>query len=414
MKAQLTKADLAEKAGITVRTVDDLEKGRRTRVQEKTLKLLALALGIPYETFLAECQLIINETNNHSPAPLGRRIAVARWPIIIMAVLVIAALVVRQLAVTNPNIRADGNTITAVDRFFGFKLWEHTHVSPVILNGMIDNQPPRWPGKPWIVYGLSAEASDGGQVFVRERSSGKLIFKTTPDREKLACIFGAGMMDQGCFGARSVQFFDFTNDGRPELLVIFLHGKWYPAYITIYNESGTEVTSYYHHGHFNSIHVDDIDMDGKNELLLAGTSNARGSIGATLIMLDERHCGGGYVIPADDAACTLMDSSRVRIVFPNLDLAYMQLWELERLRADHIKTYTDHDGRRMISVDIGHSSNSSIMVTLDAALRPLSVQLTDYFRVKMRTWPEELRPPDSYFEEWLTRAVRYEEGRRVE
>ncbi|MFO7652661.1 MAG: helix-turn-helix domain-containing protein [Candidatus Krumholzibacteriia bacterium] len=45
-RARLTKAELAAKGGLSYRTVHDLELGRRERIQEKTLILLADSLGV--------------------------------------------------------------------------------------------------------------------------------------------------------------------------------------------------------------------------------------------------------------------------------------------------------------------------------------------------------------------------------
>ena len=48
----LSKSDLAERSGLSFRTIHDLERGRRSRVLEKTLSLLADALGVTYDELL--------------------------------------------------------------------------------------------------------------------------------------------------------------------------------------------------------------------------------------------------------------------------------------------------------------------------------------------------------------------------
>ncbi len=50
----LGKSELADRAGVTYRTVHDLERGRRPRVQEKTLMLIAKGLEIPVAELLPE------------------------------------------------------------------------------------------------------------------------------------------------------------------------------------------------------------------------------------------------------------------------------------------------------------------------------------------------------------------------
>ncbi|MBI4720428.1 MAG: helix-turn-helix transcriptional regulator [Chitinivibrionia bacterium] len=249
VKAELTKADLAEKAGVTPRTIDDLEKGRRDRVQEKTLKLLASALGIPFEEFLDQCQIrpmggnreLSGAHDSSAGAPIGAHARGKRstaYAIAALAIVCAVILGIRHLAVSNPEIRIEGNKIRAAERFFGVKLWSCTHLSPITAYDLIDNEPARWPGKPWIVYGLTAQASDCGQMFVRDRSTGKPVWEKLPDKTTLASVFGSGMMDQAGFGVRSFHFMDFDHDGRLDLLVLYLHGKWYPACLRIFNENG--------------------------------------------------------------------------------------------------------------------------------------------------------------------------------
>ena len=52
MSRGLTKVELAEKAGLSDRGIHDIERGRRPRVLEKTVYLLANALGVSYEDLL--------------------------------------------------------------------------------------------------------------------------------------------------------------------------------------------------------------------------------------------------------------------------------------------------------------------------------------------------------------------------
>jgi transcriptional regulator with XRE-family HTH domain len=48
-RAGLTRQELADRAGLTFNTINDLEKGRRPHPMEKTLQCIANALGVPYD-----------------------------------------------------------------------------------------------------------------------------------------------------------------------------------------------------------------------------------------------------------------------------------------------------------------------------------------------------------------------------
>jgi transcriptional regulator with XRE-family HTH domain len=50
----MTQSDLADRAGVSPRTVYELESGRRARLQVKTMMLLAEALELSYESLISE------------------------------------------------------------------------------------------------------------------------------------------------------------------------------------------------------------------------------------------------------------------------------------------------------------------------------------------------------------------------
>jgi transcriptional regulator with XRE-family HTH domain len=64
---RLTKSELARLAQVSYRTVHELESGRRNRIQEKTLVLLAGALGVEPEELTHQARLL-----SGVPAPTAR------------------------------------------------------------------------------------------------------------------------------------------------------------------------------------------------------------------------------------------------------------------------------------------------------------------------------------------------------
>jgi tetratricopeptide (TPR) repeat protein len=66
----LTKADLASRSGLAFRTIHDLERGRRKRVLEKTLVLLANALDVSYDELIRGSG---NPDTNHTDVYRPRR-----------------------------------------------------------------------------------------------------------------------------------------------------------------------------------------------------------------------------------------------------------------------------------------------------------------------------------------------------
>ena len=68
--ANLTKRELAERCGLAYRTIHDIEIGKRDRVQEKTLRLIAEALGLSYDELV----------NGLAQAPRANHVATSRGP----------------------------------------------------------------------------------------------------------------------------------------------------------------------------------------------------------------------------------------------------------------------------------------------------------------------------------------------
>jgi len=100
-RADLTKAELASRAGISYRSLHELEKGSRARAQEKTLRLLAGALGVSYDMLVCGADAVapVEPTKAREPAKRSRR-SVGWW---VASVLTLVACVVVGFALTARN-----------------------------------------------------------------------------------------------------------------------------------------------------------------------------------------------------------------------------------------------------------------------------------------------------------------------
>ncbi len=68
-RKNLTRAELAQRTGLSYRTILELERDNRDRVLEKTLRLIAAELDMTYEELLGRSPL----ARARWPAPMARR-----------------------------------------------------------------------------------------------------------------------------------------------------------------------------------------------------------------------------------------------------------------------------------------------------------------------------------------------------
>lgn len=101
-RADLTKAELASRAGISYRSLHELEKGSRARAQEKTLRLLAGALGVSFEMLVSGADAVappkLAEAREPAKPPMRRARRRVGWRV--AAALILAGCVVAGFALT--------------------------------------------------------------------------------------------------------------------------------------------------------------------------------------------------------------------------------------------------------------------------------------------------------------------------
>lgn len=415
----LTKAELADRVGLSERAIRLLETGRSKRVQEKTLCVLGEFFGVTRDELLGRVPLppMNGGRPDRSPAPeppAPKRLRFPNWikiagSLAALAVLVGVFLGVRNLALSKAAWKVSGNCIVVRDGLLGLKLWEDCHKSP-IAREPDSVKFARWGRERVIAYGLEPGPVDGGTLFVRSIATGKILLQDHPDPIELAAVYGEETIRDGGFHCQEIHDTDLDGDSEYELLAYFKHSPWYPAYLRMYvrNRENRVYGTYFFSGHLSDILVQDIDEDGKDEILAAGTNNAEKYMGAMVVFLDGEHCRGASADANALPLSQLPDSAKARVVFPMFDSTYARHLNEPRLRAHELHAHRTPAGDVRIKANVG-VKDSTIVVTMNQDLVPLAADLNDNFHTMMRSWPEEdqKRFLGGYIEEWLAKTQRF-------
>lgn len=362
-----------------------------------------------------EARILIQQNNLYFgwpgvAAPPRRRpwMMTAALAVGVVAVLMLGFLGALRLRTAWVEPAVKGNGISGEARFFG-RVWSEEHKADV---GPVVEAP--WGDANVLVYGLRGGATDGARVFARDLRTGDLIWSILPDREEIRQAFGDEYLGDGFFGARTLDFGDFDGDGIDELVVMWGHHRWYPAIVARVSPEGALLDSYYHFGVIYDQYVGDLDGDGREDFLFAATNNGRAYQGATLVLLQDGYWQGASVDSLVGADSPIREGAVYRVVLPQYPEPYMSLLTAQRLRAEGLSVGWK-DGSVRIEASVGNDEGSGSVVTFDAQLHPLSVQIGDSMEVAARDWSdgERERFMDPEFQRrWLGSALLY--GRKRE
>lgn len=394
----LSQSELADLAGLTYRTVHDLELGKRGRVQQKTLFMLAKALEVGLDDLISRDSA--SEPNPSSSHRSGR----PRWliPAILVPVVLVAGWMwALQFGHAHARWAVKDGTLEVRDGLFGHKLWGWDEPGTVSVGW----EPP-W-GENLLLVSTNRLAPGRGQVICVEKATGDTLWAVSPDIPALIGAFGEEDVLSAEFGCRLIGPVDLDGDGRPAVLAYFTHGKYYPTALAVIDEGGRRVSQYSHRGHLFDILVDDLDSDGKDEIIASGTNNCPDHRGATVLILDEGHSGGASA----DRWCTLgpgaeQDSALARVVLPGYPEPIMEALQISRLGAFEIQVFRNTGQDCLITVEVGgHDPMQRIFVTFGSDLTPLYAEPKDRLVEIAPTLfpglpPEDRGPADR---EWLAR-----------
>ena len=402
----MSKAELADRAGLSYRTIHDLESGKRTRVQEKTLMLITGALGVPYEAIFEAPWPGPDPAPATPPAP-------TRWPVFLgVGVLAVAALVffLGRQALGSATWTQDKSRLTVFDGLFHLKVQDWRLEDEVFCTAKA----------PWsdrvLLVGLAGHTAAGGRLIAMDLLTGRRLWERRPDLDLLVEAFGPEAVLDGNFHCRDFLFPDVNGDGRPEILVRFGHSLWYPNALCLLDEQGALLGQYCVCGVVYDLAIIDTDGDGDDEIVGASTNNSPLYQGGMAFLLDGVFGDGATVDQCSHPGTEVKDTSRFRVVFPQFPRPFMDQLRAPRIEASRLRSYVGPNGAVQFTVDVGQMPNNILILGLDHELRLLQSSIGDAFLSDLKfAWPESLSvgtgPADpGWRQEWLSSRVRFEDG----
>lgn len=159
---------------------------------------------------------------------------------------------------------------------------------------------------------------------------------------------------------------DFNRDGHQEIAVISYHYPQWPCQLALLDCRGRKIGEFWNSGYLNDISFQDLDGDGREEMIVSGVNN---QYGGCLIVFDPRHVEGCSPQSGEFRADALpQGSEKYYLLFPRTDLSLARGDIVEGLdhfgitSNKHIEAETVYDlifelgfDLRCLYVDWGHS-----------------------------------------------------------
>lgn len=399
-----TQSDLAEKAGLSYRTIHDLELGKRKRLQEKTLLLICDALGLTLPELLGP------QEDPPSANP-KRRIPGRRLLVLVAMLLSVAAVGGAQVwnfARSNATWEVrDQQHLVVRDGLLHRKLWsiDSPHLKqPVVA--------------PWsastLLIGHGGFSEHGPDILALNLADGDTLWSCRLDLGQMTRVLGDGALDGGNMGLSKTMTADLDGDGVHELLATFIHSNFYPSAILWIGSDGQLLGQYTNHGHLMNLAVEDFDHDGKDEVIVGGTTNVRAYNGATVVILDEDHFFGGSADSIAHPESPEPDGSLLRLVIPNLPSPAMKPFMSQRIFVSSAAFSYDNPDTTRILLNISCDKLRIGILILDADGTLVDFHYTDTFMENLRSYfsgtslVRDAGPGNADWDrEWLGRIRRF-------
>jgi hypothetical protein len=145
---------------------------------------------------------------------------------------------------------------------------------------------------------------------------GKEKWRWTPGRE-LPELNGS----PATFRAAALGVLKATDKRPPRIVVASIHDVWWPSQIAVLDTNGKTISEYWHSGALTYMIVADLDGDGREEIIAAGTANGYDHQ-ATLVVLDPDRVFGASneVRPEYQIHGMGVAQERLRLFFRRSDL----------------------------------------------------------------------------------------------
>jgi hypothetical protein len=195
---------------------------------------------------------------------------------------------------------------------------------------------------------------------------------------------------------------DFRGDGRQEIVVISYHYPHWPCQLVVLDCRGRKTGEFWNSGYLNSLATQDIDGDGKEEMIVGGVNN---EWGGCVIVFDPDRISGCSPQTGEFRSDTLPPGSEKYYVrFPRSDVSLALGDIIEGLHHigitgnRHIAAYNDH----------------GIIYELDFSLRGLSVDFGHGYMIKHNELRAAGKIQSSYtdpaYKESFRKGIRYWNG----
>jgi hypothetical protein len=196
--------------------------------------------------------------------------------------------------------------------------------------------------------------------------------------------------------------YDFDRDGREEVIVISYHYPMWPCQLAVLEAGGRMTGEYWNSGFLNDLAIQDIDGDGKDELIVSGVNN---EWGGCVIVFDPARVSGCSPQTGEFRSETLpAGSEKYYVHFPRSDVSLALGDIVEGLQ--HVGV----TGNRHITA----YNDRGVIYELDFKLRCLNVEFGHGYMMRHN----ELRAAgkirtaldDPTYRESICKGVRYWDG----
>jgi hypothetical protein len=158
---------------------------------------------------------------------------------------------------------------------------------------------------------------------------------------------------------------DFNGDGKQEVVVISYHYPQWPCQVALLDAQGRLTGEFWNSGFLNDVAIQDIDADGKDELIVSGVNN---EYGGCLIVFDAARISGSSPQTGEFRSDTLPPGTEDYYVrFPRSDVSLARGDPVEGLQHlgitgnKHITVYSDYGiiyeldfQMRCLGIEFGH------------------------------------------------------------